>query len=114
MTNKAIFRLKRNWVIDGKTVDLYEEIKAGRKNIEYRDASPYWLRRLCSKANFVVDAEELLDLTQYLRVHRTWFIVGFAKGNVPRLEATITKLLLDSKAGQLQIHFQNVEETTQE
>ena len=35
-----IFPLKKQW---------YEKIKSGEKTIEYREAKPYWTKRICSE-----------------------------------------------------------------
>ena len=106
MPDRVIFRLKRHWIVEGRKVDLYQEIKENRKKVEYRDASPYWLKRLCFRAALHMIAGEEQDLTPYLKVTHAWFIFGFPKGNVPRFEARITKLIVVS--GQLHIHFDDV------
>lgn len=120
MSNKVVFRLKRLWRDNDHVVDLYHQIKSGRKTVEYRDASQYWLKRLCRK---VLDVQQMpLDLASakgaliildfFLKVKRVWFLVGFPKNSVPRLEANITHLHLDPRNSQLHIHFANVEEKT--
>ena len=53
----------------------------------------------CCKAN-----STLVDFTEFLKVHRAWFLVGFPKGNVPRLEANISKVEFDAEAGQYRIY----------
>lgn len=111
---KVIFRLQRNWVVDGKIVDLYKEIKEGRKTIEYRNATFYWGVRLLEepiKVFACADAySELADFTSFLKVKCAWFVVGFPKGSLPRLEANITKLEYDPIGSQFRIHFDNVKE----
>ena len=99
--NIVVFRLKRLWEVEGRTVNLYEEIKSGRKTSEWRDASPYWLRRLLTnrltkeglKYVLQVRGYNPQELTTLLKVHRAWFTVGYPKGNIPRLEADITALI---------------------
>lgn len=93
-------------------VDLYKEIKAGRKTSEFRDMKQSWIMRLCARANWVVDSEQRQDLTEFLKVHRAWFVVGYPKRNLPRLEADITGLFL--LAMQLEIKFTNVTESVVE
>ncbi len=114
---KVIFRLKRNWVIDGKTMDLYEEIKEGRKRIEYRDATFYWGVRLLEEPIKIFACRdvysELADFTSFLKVKRAWFVVGFPKGSLPRLEADITKLEYDPSGAQFRIYFDNVVEVAE-
>ena len=112
MATLVIFNLKRFWEIDGKTVELYKEIKAGRKTSEYRDLTHFWIKRLCEHAHWESYSDEPQDLTKYLRIHRAWFVVGYPKGNVPRLEAEIIGLFCDSNARQLEIKFANVIEVT--
>jgi hypothetical protein len=91
-------------------VDLYEEIKAGRKTSEFRDATRHWFKRLC--VPHWIGTEQHQDHTKFLKVHRAWFVVGYPKKNLPRLEADITGLFLD--AMQLEIKFTNVTEISQE
>lgn len=109
---KVVFRLKRFWVVGGKTVDLYQEIKEGRKTIEYRKATFYWFKRLVKG---VIPFKTLLgklpvDLTNRLLIRKAWFTVGYPENNLPRLETDITRLVLDPVNKQLQIHIGNVEE----
>ena len=120
MSEKVVFRLKRYWLVEGRTVDLSEEIRSGRKRIEYRIASDYWLRRLLKDPIWrnisagsmpcAANADGLIDLTKFLKVKRAWLIVGMPKNNLPRFEADVTGLFLDLRAAQLQTHFSNVVE----
>jgi hypothetical protein len=111
--------LKRNWIVEGKTVDLYEEIMSGRKTSEWRETSIFWLRRLLTKRLTLEGLSKVLDthkhgiqnLTPLLRVHTAWFVVGYPRGNVPRLEADITGLLYHLDSRQLETQFTNVRET---
>ena len=109
---RVIFRLKRFWTYpDGRTVDLYQEIKEGRKTFEYRDYKDYWTSQFYTKK--IIDGKPYF--TQ--KVDRAWFIVGFPKGNVPRLEADISGLsvLVDSEGqrDQYEVYFTNVKEVTE-
>lgn len=110
MIDRIIFNLKKTWVIDGKVVDLYEEIKSGRKTSEWRDATSFWFSRLCCKQGHSSIFTYPPSLTNCLKVHKAWFVVGYPKGNVPRLEADIIDLILHSDANQLEIQFTNVKE----
>jgi hypothetical protein len=99
-----LFHLKRfwkgqvgSWYI--KDLDLYEEIRAGRKTSEWRDNTPYWRRRLISSL-----LKRPVDGT------RAWFVVGYPKGNLPHLEATITEVLDDEDSEQLEIRLKDVVE----
>jgi len=104
--DRIIFNLKQFWQIGDKTVELYEEIKSGRKTIEYRDCTHFWTKRLCGKIISVYGPQ---DLTEYLKVHRAWFVVGYPKDSLPRLEADIIGLRCNN-AMQLEISFINVKE----
>lgn len=93
-----LFHLKRFW--EGqvgstyiKSLDLYEEIRTSRKTSEFRDDTPYWRKRL-------IDAIG----------KRAWFVCGYPKGNLPRLEATITEVVRLYDTGQLEIKFKDIQE----
>jgi hypothetical protein len=90
---KVVFRLKRHWLIDGKTINIYEEIKAGRKTSQWRDASDYWLKRLVPPTP-----------------RKAWFTVGYPLNNLPRLEADIIKVIYHANTEQLEIKIGNVKE----
>lgn len=94
---KIIFNLKRMWPVDGVMRDLYEMIKSGEKTTEYRDMTKHW-------------ADKLRPAIQ-LEGYRAWFVVGYPKGSLPRLEADITEI--DVQDGQYHIHFENVVEVLQ-
>jgi hypothetical protein len=98
---------------------LYEQIKKGKKTSEWRDFNKYWLYRLCKPTNpnvlilFINDnGTEPQNITPWLKVHKVWFVQGYPKDTLPRLEADITALLFHSKSTQLEIQFTNVKETT--
>jgi hypothetical protein len=120
MKDVVIFHLKRIW--EGK--DLWEEIKKGRKRSEWRDLSPYWIKRLCHEVSLPdgkkvsislwINGTVPMDLTKYLKVHRAWFVEGYPKNSLPRLEADITGLVYHSSGSQLEIKFTNVQEVTEE
>lgn len=106
---RVIFHLKRLWTYpDGRTVDLYREILEGRKTSEFRDCKDYWTDRLYKK--------KMIDDTLHLtpKVDKAWFVVGFPKNSLPRLEADITNILIlkddDGFAEQYEIQFTNVKE----
>lgn len=102
----TIFHLKRFWKGDADkeydgTVDLYEEIKSGRKKSEYRDATPYWAKRLLKTKR---DLKESIP-------NRAWFVVGYPRGNLPRLEADMRDIIvLHVDTGQYEICVENVVE----
>lgn len=85
-----------------KGVDLWEEIKSGRKTSEWRDASDYWLKRLFSGR----------PLKQGGRQLRVWIVCGYPKANIPRLEATVTDIILWFDSEQIETNFKDVEEVT--
>ena len=93
-------------------VNLYEEIKAGRKTSEWRDASEYWSRILAGepRSSFDYDYGDIHNLTGRLEVSKAWFVVGYPKGNLPRLEADITALIFHRNSDQFEIKFNNVKE----
>jgi hypothetical protein len=91
--------------------DLYQEIKTGKKTVEYRDAVPFWASRLLTSKN-VPTAKYRSSYKNQLKVHRAWFTIGYPKGSVPRLEADITDLIYDPDTKQFEIHIANVEEVT--
>lgn len=96
-------------------VNLYEEIKAGRKTSEWRDASEYWSRRLCREPVTTFHPPpyaffETSDYTEWLEVDTAWFTVGFPKNNLPRLEAEITGLILHYNSDKFEIKIANVKE----
>jgi len=100
----VVFHLKRFW--EGragsayiKGLDLYEEIKQGRKTSEWRNTTDYWLNRLFFKKP---------------PPRRAWFVVGYPRGNLPRLEADIIGILLHVGEDQIEVKIANVEEIPKE
>lgn len=108
MDDIVIFHLNRVW--NGK--DLWEEIKHGRKTSEWRDVCKYWLKRLITRAELQINGTEPEYLAKFLKVHRAWFVVGYPKGNLPRLEVDITELIHHPSSSELEIKFANVKEVT--
>jgi len=122
MENIVIFHLKRIW--EGK--DLWEEIKSKRKTSEWRDLTNYWSQRLMKDHETVflfIPTETIeeaeakgtsIDLTKYLKATKAWFVIGYPKYCVPRLEADITALLAwpakNSAQSQFEIKIANVQE----
>lgn len=111
-----IFHLKRIW--EGK--DLWEEIKSGRKTSEWRDFCKYWLYRLCKPRNpnililyINVNGTAPQEVSPWLKVKKAWFLQGYPKGNLPRLEAEITGLVYHPDSSQLEIKFTNAKEVTE-
>ena len=98
LAEKVVFHLSRALKIFGETVFPYESIKAGRKTVEYRSYSRYW-RQILLRAN--------------PRPSRAWFVVGYPKDCLPRLEADITKIVRHRPTNQIEIHFKNVVEITE-
>lgn len=92
---------------------LYEEIRLGNKTSEWRELGKrgYWLRRLCMKGLSInLNATEKLDLTLQLKVRKAWFVQGYPKNNLPRIEADITGLVYHPETLQLEIQFKVVRE----
>jgi len=96
MSNSVFLHLKRFWTYpNGETVDLYEEIKSGRKTSEWREPTNYWITRL------------LLEP----QPKHACFVVGYPKNNLPRLEADISLIFYHVFDNQIEIQFENVKET---
>ena len=100
--------MKRWWPPDkprSEQFDCYEAMKNGTKTSEWRDATEYWDDRL-----FKVDKEGIYRP----KVRRAWLIVGFPKGNIPRLEADIKNIIIhrdkEKHATQFEIQIENVVE----
>lgn len=98
---------------------LYERIRQKKKTVEYREATPYWVNRLCMHSDLVLELAanwdlrdtRPQDLTKLLNVHRAWFLTGFPKYSLPRIEAEITRLIYNPAGdGQLEIHFKAIRE----
>jgi len=124
MENIVIFHLKRIW--EGK--DLWQEIKSKRKTSEWRDLTNYWSKRLLRDYENVflfIPTEAIeeaeangtsIDLTEYLKITKAWFVIGYPKDCVPRFEADITGLLAwpkkNSAQSQFEIKIANAKELT--
>lgn len=106
MKDVVIFHLKRIW--EGK--NLWEEIKQGRKTSEWRDSTEFWFKRLCISGASHPYSLSPQDFTDILKVYKAWFVVGYPKDNLPRLEADIIRLFNHPIDGQFEIVFANVKE----
>jgi len=96
-TKRVIFNLARFWprkAPRNQQVELYEEIKSGRKTSEWRDNTEHWRKRLL----------------KHPAPSRAWFVVGFPKNSLPRLEADIVDIVVHEESGQIEVKFENVEE----
>ena len=93
VTGKIIFNLKRLWEIDGEMRDLYEMIRSGEKTSEWRDLTDRWGKKLRGAEG-----------------KRAWFVVGYPKDSLPRLEADIVEVVEHRETLQYEIRFTNVSE----
>jgi len=104
---------------EGK-MDLYEAIKTGIKNAEYRNATPYWAKRLLSDLG-LKQYREVLEgnknkLTHYvfsgleLKHIEATFRVGYTRG--PTLHATIRDIIWSIPREQFVVRIENVREYT--
>lgn len=99
----------------------YKAIKEGKKTTEYRKCSAgwgYWEKRLlkkepqwnkmplelaaCEGANITLDS--------FLKPKIAWFVLGYPKGNLPRLEADIIHLSVNPRTAMFHIDIDNVKE----
>jgi len=111
MNDKVVFHLASAWrMVNGRK--LYDQIKDGTKTSEWRDATPYWFRRLLRSGNLIINTEETLNLSRSLKVHTAWFVQGYPKDNLPRLEAKITEIYLHGEIQQFEVKFTNVKEVS--
>ena len=116
------FILKRHLPGFEEYGDLYEAIKEGRKTVEYRDATPYWAKRLLSEEGLSRYNEELeynkdkarpfLALYRFtgeqLRHTEATFRVGYTRG--PTLRATILDIVWHLLTEQFEIRIADVRE----
>jgi len=71
----------------------------------------YWVKRLCDHANWNINDERVQDMTTMLKVHQAWFVEGYPKYNLPRIEAEITGLFYNPEGlGSLEIHIKAIRE----
>lgn len=110
MSDRIIFHLAKQLPDLELTGTIYEDFRAGRKTSEWRDASPYWLKRLCDLSQQELWGMDTCNLTDKLKVHRAWFVEGYPKGNLPRLEADVVAVIYHSLSKQLEIQIANVKE----
>jgi len=95
MDKKVFFHLSRRLRILGKDFDPYESIRCGRKTVEYRSNSRFWRLHLIQA-----------------KPTKAWFVVGYPKDNLPRLEADITRIVRRHSTNQIEVHFEHVVEIT--
>ena len=120
-----MFRLKQFWEVDGKTVNLWDEIVSCRKTIEYRESNKYWWRRLLGAEvdgwwakNIHSEARRqqrdiFFDAATYEKVpKKAIFTVGFPKNNVPRIETDVSYVVYFHDSEQLGVAFRNVKVIT--
>ena len=103
--------------------DLYEAIKTGKKTSEYRDATPYWAKRLLNnqglqeynqilennKDNHIPTCVRYrFDLSELKHTEAT-FRVGYTQG--PTLHATIREIHWKPTEEQFEVCIEDVRET---
>jgi hypothetical protein len=54
-----------------------------------------------------------IDVTRFLKVKQAIFVIGYPKGNLPRIEADILSLLYYNVANQFEIVIKNPREVTE-
>lgn len=84
MTKPIIFHLEGPY---------YKAILDGVKRIEYRDNTVYWRRRLLPRRK--------------LASFPIWFVAGYPKNNLPRIEAKAIRVVVDIVVNQIEVHFQD-------
>ena len=108
------FTLKRKgWGYE----DVYEALKTGEKDIEWRPASDFWISRLFMK-KYQESIKKLLKFLhhplpapidkKFWKTDKARFVVGYTK--YPRLLADIDKIWYHSDSGDFSIHIKNVKE----
>jgi hypothetical protein len=108
VNDTVVFHLKRFW--EGK--DLWWEITRRRKTSEWRTFSTHWQERLLLCENLKALSNEPIDCTKDLKVHKAWFVVGYPKNNLPRIEADIIGLTYHPAPAQFEIKIANAKEIT--
>ena len=107
---------------EGKT-DLYEAIKTGMKTVEYRDATPYWAKRLLNNHALKQYHTILQDNKDKTKPHcvrykfgntelkhtEATFRVGYTRG--PTLHAAIHDIIWKVTENQFVVRIYNVRET---
>jgi hypothetical protein len=89
---------------------VYERIRRGEKTSEWRDFNPYWQKRLLLCYDLKALSRKPIECTGDLRVHKAWFVQGYPKGNMPRIEAQITGLIYHPAWHQFEIQFKRTRE----
>ena len=109
------FVLKR-YLPEFGDMDLYEAIKTGKKTSEYRDATPYWAKRLLNERglnhyNSIIGCRVWMFTQEDLKHTEATFRVGYTKG--PTLHATIKDIIWKPREEQFEIRIKNVREKQQ-
>ena len=74
-------------------VRLYDLIRDGTKTSDWREDTEFWRKRLLDK-----------------QPKTAWFMEGYPKNNVPRLEADIIEAIIHRDLCLIEIKFYNVRE----
>jgi hypothetical protein len=90
--------------------ELWIAIKSGIRTSEWRVATGFWVNKLCKVNAPVLELKRTRDLTRMLKVDTAWFVIGYSKANLPRLEAEIVGLFYHARTNQLEIKFKNARE----
>jgi hypothetical protein len=122
MDARVVFHLAK-YVGKPQPETLYEQIKNGTKRSEWREANLYWFTRLCGPdfcpgglpgwfpdGSCPSGKNKPLNISSALAVNTAWFVQGYPKGTLPRLEALIFQLFFHSSTRQLEITFGLVRE----
>jgi len=110
MNDTVVFHLAKYYPKNKKSLEtLYEQIKNGTKRSEWREANLYWFKWLCGP-DFCPGGLPGWS-PDGLKVNTAWFVQGYPKGNLPRLEARVYQLFFHSSTRQLEITFGAVHET---
>ncbi len=103
LSDVVIFHLKRFW--EGR--DLWLDLMRGDKTSEWRTFSQYWQERLLLCEDLEALSNNPIDCTRDLRVHKAWFVVGYPKNNLPRIEADIIGLIFHPAPAQFEVKIAN-------
>jgi hypothetical protein len=101
LKQKVVFHIARFWSPEADRkirIDLYNEIKVGKKDFELRNNKKYWRKKLLGEQ----------------QPQKAWFVAGYPKRNLPRLEADITRITEKEVYGKIKVYFANVKEIEQE
>ena len=92
-SDTVVFHLKRDWPCCKGMKRLYDLIKDGTKTSEWRQDTPRWTKML-----LINDPKHAV------------FVEGYPKGNMPRLEADITRKIHHKRLHLIETQFRNVHE----